>query len=122
VLGARCPRKLLPRVDWTVEIYRSGDATVVRCRGELVAGVTDILYREVRELFPDAKRIVLDLQDLTYLDSSGIGTLVRLYVSARSAKCELALANISARVRQVLGITNLLSVLQVIGENNIRIP
>ncbi len=105
-----------------VEIDRSAGSgvIVVRCHGELVAGVTDLLYREVKQVFPEAQRIVLDLKDLTYLDSSGIGVLVRLYVSARSAKCDLALENISARVRQVLGITNMLEVLQVIGEKNIR--
>ena len=105
----------------TVHIERSPDATFVRCHGELVAGVTDILYREVRPLIPDTKRITLDFKELTYLDSMGIGTVIRLYVSAKSAGCSLELANIAARVRQILGITNLISVLTVIGENNIRI-
>jgi anti-anti-sigma factor len=85
-----------------------------------VAGVTDLLHRKVKELIPESKRIVLDLRELTYLDSSGIGMMVRLFVSAKSAKCTLQLANVSGRVRQVLGITDLLSVLQVIGENNLR--
>jgi anti-anti-sigma factor len=105
----------------TLEIDRCPDLATVRCHGELVAGVTDLLYQEVRQLFPEYKRIILDLKDLTYIDSSGLGILVRLFVSAKSAKCDLKLANISARVRQILGITNLLSVLQVIGENNIRL-
>ena len=96
----------------TVHIERSGDAAVVRCHGDLVAGVTDILYREVRPLVPDTKRITLDFKELTYLDSMGVGTVIRLYVSAKSAGCKLELANIGARVRQILGITNLLSVLR----------
>jgi anti-anti-sigma factor len=104
----------------TIHVERSPEVAVVQCKGELVAGVTDVLYRSVKELIPDVKRIVLDLKELTYLDSSGIGMIVRLFVSAKSAKCTLQLANISGRVRQVLGITDLLSVLQVIGENNIR--
>jgi len=104
----------------TIYIERSPDAAVVHCKGELVASVTDVLYRAVKELIPEAKRIVLDLRELTYLDSSGIGMIVRLFVSAKSAKGTLQLANISGRVRQLLGITDLLSVLQVIGENNIR--
>lgn len=105
----------------TIHIEHLPDTALVRCCGELVAGVTDVLYREVRPLFPDTKRIVLDLKELTYLDSMGLGTILRLYVSAKSAGCSLELANIGARVRQVLGITNLISVLTVIGENNIRI-
>ena len=105
----------------TIDIERSPESTIVRCRGELVAGVTDLLYQDVRKLIPDTKRIVLDLKDLTYIDSSGLGMIVRLYASAKSAKSDLVLANISGRVRQILGITSLLSVLQVVGENNIRI-
>ena len=104
----------------TLHVERSPDVAVVHCKGELVSGVTDVLYRSVKELIPEVKRIVLDLRELSYLDSSGIGMIVRLFVSAKSAKCTLQLANISGRVRQLLGITDLLSVLQVIGENNIR--
>jgi anti-anti-sigma factor len=103
-----------------MHIERSPDVAVVKCKGELVSGVTDLLYGEVKGLIPEVKRIVLDLKELTYLDSSGIGMIVRLFVSAKSAKCTLQLANISGRVRQLLGITDLLSVLQVVGENNIR--
>lgn len=104
----------------TICVERSPGVAVVQCKGELVAGVTDFLYRNVKELIPQVERIVLDLKDLTYLDSSGIGVIVRLYVSAKSEKCTLQLANIGGRVRKLLGITDLLSVLQVIGENNLR--
>jgi anti-sigma B factor antagonist len=105
----------------TIDIERLADAALVRCHGELVAGVTDVLYREVRPLFPDTKRVVLDFKELTYLDSMGLGTILRLYVAAKSAGCSLELVNTGARVRQLLGITHLMSVLTVIGENNIRI-
>jgi anti-anti-sigma factor len=103
-----------------IQVERMADVAVVHCQGELVSSVTDVLYRAVKELIPEVKRIVLDLRELSYLDSSGIGMIVRLFVSAKAAKCSLELANISGRVRQILGITDLLSVLQVIGENNIR--
>jgi len=86
----------------------------------LVAGVDDVLYLKVRQLIPDSKRIVLDLTDLTHVDSMGLGALVRLYVSARSAGCDLELINLGKQVRQLLGTTNLLSVFTVIGEHGIR--
>jgi anti-sigma B factor antagonist len=101
-------------------IERHSDAVVIRCRGKLVAGVNDRFYREVGELIPSSKRIVLDLTELTHMDSSGIGTLVRLYVSAKSAGCVLQLKNIGKSVRQLLGVTHLIDVLSVVGENNIR--
>jgi anti-sigma B factor antagonist len=105
----------------TIHIERFPEVAVVRCKGELVAGVTDLLYRDVKELFPEVQRIVLDLKELTYMDSSGIGVIVRIFVSSKSAQCNLELANISGRVRQLLGITHLLAALQVIGENNVRL-
>jgi anti-sigma B factor antagonist len=104
----------------TLAVERTGDTAVVRCRGRLVAGDTDLLCREVRQLIPDCKEIVLDLTDLTHMDSTGLGTLVRLYVSAKSAGCSLQLCNIGKSIRQLLGVTHLLSVFEVIGNNNIR--
>jgi anti-sigma B factor antagonist len=100
-----------------LDIYRADNIAVVRCHGKLVAGVSDVLYAEVSQIIPDAKRIVLDLTDLTHMDSMGLGTVVRLYVSAKSAGCDLELINLGKRIRQLLGVTNLLSVFTVIGGN-----
>jgi anti-sigma B factor antagonist len=105
----------------TLEIERAHGKAIVRCKGRLVSGVEDILYTEVRQLFPDNKRVTLDLTDLTHMDSMGLGALVRLYVSARSAGCELVLINLGRQVRQLLGMTNLLAVFVVIGEHGIRL-
>jgi ABC-type transporter Mla MlaB component len=74
-----------------------GDAAEVRCSGRLVAGVNDRLYLEVSQLIPSSKRILPDLTDLTQMDSTGLGTLVRLYVSARSAGCALQLSTLGNR-------------------------
>jgi len=108
----------------TVEVERSGSTAMVRCRGMLVVGVTDVLYLKVRQLIPptkpDTKRIVLDLTDLARMDSTGLGTLVRLYASARSAGCDLELVNLSQQVRRLLNLTNLLSVFTVVGEHHIK--
>jgi anti-sigma B factor antagonist len=104
----------------TLDITRAGNAVVVRCNGKLVAGVNDMLYAEVSRLIPETKRIVLDLTNLIRVDSMGLGTLVRLYVSCRSAGCSLELVNLGKQVRQLLGTTNLLSVFAVIGEHGIK--
>jgi len=104
----------------TLDVDRTGNAAVVRCSGKLVAGVNDLLYHEVSQLIPGSKRIVLDLTDLTHMDSTGLGTVVRLYVSAKSAGCDLELINLGKRIRQLLGVTNLLSVFTIIGEHSIR--
>ncbi len=106
----------------TIEVERAPGEAVVRLSGRLVAGVTDVLYLEVKGLIPQTKRIVLDLTDLTHMDSMGLGTLVRLYVSARAAGCDLELVNLGKRIRQLLGMTNLMSFFTIIGENDVRVP
>jgi anti-sigma B factor antagonist len=95
---------------------------VVACNGWLVAGVTEVLHAEVKPLLVRDRRVVLDLTDLTKMDSMGLGTIVRLYASAKSVGCELELINLSARVRELFGITGLLSVLGSCGEHRTRMP
>ena len=106
----------------TLEISRSGEIAVVKCSGRLVFGVTDLLYTQVKQLIPGSRRITLDLTDLAWMDSMGIGTVVRLYVSAKSAGCDLKLINLGKRVREVLGVTHLLSVFAIVGEDGVRMP
>lgn len=106
----------------TLEVTRDGGTALVRCNGKLVSGVCDVLYKEVSQLIPSSKKIVLDLTDLTHMDSMGLGTLVRLFVSAKSAGCSLELINLGKRIKELLGVTNLLSVFTCYGEYNIRIP
>jgi anti-sigma B factor antagonist len=109
-----------PRLSFTVETIE--DTTVVRCRGKLTAGVTELLHAEVKTLLPHSKRIVLDLTDLTYMDSMGLGAIASLYVSVRSAGCRLELINLSKRIRELFSITNMLSLFEVCGDGSIRIP
>jgi anti-sigma B factor antagonist len=99
----------------------NGNLTIVRCHGQLVSGLTDILYSKVRPMIQANKRIVLDLSDLTWMDSMGLGTLVGLYTSAKAAGCELQLLKIGKRVRELLGLTHLLDVFSIIGEHGVRL-
>jgi anti-anti-sigma factor len=103
-----------------ISVERQRDVPVLRCSGRLVAGCTNRLYLEVKQLMPHHKRIVLEFTQVTHMDSSGLGTLARLYVHGKSAGCVVDLLNVGQSVRQLLGITHMLSVFQMIGENNIR--
>ncbi len=104
----------------TLEIDRNAHPIVVRCHGKLVAGVGDILYSQVKPLLPDHKRIILDLTDLTRMDSMGLGTLARLYVSARTAGCNLELMNLGKQVRLLLGTAHMLNAFTIVGEHGIK--
>ena len=110
-----------PASQLTIATSSEGDATIVRCSGKLVVGSTEILQTEVRSLLPGAKRILLDLTDLGYMDSSGLGSIIGLYVSVKSAGGRLEVINLSARVRQLFSITNVLSLFEVCGEQSNRI-
>jgi len=105
----------------TLDIERTDNVTIVRCHGQIVSEVSHILHSKVRPMIPDSKRIVLDLSDVTRMDSMGLGTLVGLYTSARAAGCDLQLLNIGKRIRELLGLTDLLSVFTIIGEHDIRL-
>ena len=82
------------------------EVTTIRCHGRLVAGNTGPLSDAVKPLVSHVGRIVVDLEDLQHLDSSGLGTLIDLKVSASFGRVELA--NIPPRVLEMLRITNLL--------------
>ena len=62
---------------FSFDVERKGDLSLVKCHGRLVSGVCDTLYLKITKLIPDSKRIVLDLTDLTHMDSMGLGTVVR---------------------------------------------
>src|SRR5215469_13822187 len=88
-----------------LEIEESDNHAVVRCHGHVISGLSDHLHEKVRPLIPHKKRIVLDLKEVVWMDSMGLGTLVRLYTSARGAGCEIQLLKIGKRVRELLGLT-----------------
>ncbi len=106
----------------TLRVYTRDHDTVVECRGRLTADVAAILKNEVKSLILHTKRIVLDLRALTRMDSSGLGTLVGLYVSAHGASCDLRMINLNKQVRELLGMTNLLSIFESCGQYLTRIP
>lgn len=106
----------------TLDIERKSDVVFVRCSGKLVAGVSDRLHSETCKYLSGTKRMVLDLTDLTRMDSMGLGSLIRLYVSSRSVGCKLELINIGKQVRDLLGITNTFQVFCDMGERGIKMP
>ncbi len=105
----------------TLEITETASAALVVCRGKLLSSTSDLLYSPVARLFPTHSRIVLDLSGLTQMDSLGLGALVRLYLSARSHGSNLELTKLGQKVRELLILTNLISVFTIVGEHGIKI-
>lgn len=90
-----------------------GEVIVVDCAGRIVLGEESTALRLlVKDLLTKAGQIVLDLGDVTYIDSSGLGTLVGLYTSARKAGGNIRLARLNSRVIELLQITRLVTVFE----------
>lgn len=106
----------------TLETYAWEDATVVGCTGRLTTETAVHLKTEVKALILCKRRVILDLTDLAHMDSSGLGALVALYISAKGAKCQLQLVNLSPRIRELLSLTNVLSVFEDYGRCGTRLP
>jgi anti-anti-sigma factor len=83
--------------------------TIVKCQGKLTSENADEIRKVVHPMILRGGRIAIDFADLQYLDSSGLGAIVSLKVSAISrGLCVLELRNLTPRVKELLRITNLL--------------
>ena len=72
------------------------------------------LREEVRKLLAEGKKkIVLNLAEVNYIDSSGLGELVSSYTAVKNAGGELKLLNLTSKVRDLLVITKLVTVFDV---------
>jgi anti-anti-sigma factor len=81
---------------------------VLKCKGSIVEGAeAGTLERHVLGLLPHEPLIVLDFGDVTFLDSRGLGLLVRLLARCRSSRGDLKLSAVSPRMREILKITRL---------------
>jgi anti-sigma B factor antagonist len=88
-----------------------GKALILDCNGRIVFGEeTALLRKQVKELLEQTPYVVLNLSNVNFIDSSGVGELVRLYSSAKLAQKTIALASLTGRVRDVLQITKLATV------------
>ena len=91
---------------------KKGEATMVYGSGRITSETSDMLRSTIRGLIPEAKRIVLDLTDVNYIDSSGIGALVSVYLAASKAQCDLELANPQPRIRDLFELSRLTAVFE----------
>ncbi len=104
-----------------LKISTTEGATIIKCSGRLTADAAAKFKEEVRMLIAEAKCLFLDLSEVTFIDSSGLGAVVGLYVTAKKSNCELRLVNFSKRVRELLEMTNLLSVFEPFAQYPIRL-
>lgn len=85
-----------------------GRVTIVQCNGRIVAGgESESLRTHVAWLLRDRRSIVLHLGEVGFIDSSGLGTMVRTLTSTRQVHGDLKLCNVPEHVRKVLELSHL---------------
>jgi len=87
--------------------------TIIDLSGRIVFGDESAMLRDkVKSLIPTNSRIILNLAQISYIDSGGIGTMVSLFTSARAAGGDIKLVNLTKRVGDLLQITKLITVFE----------
>jgi anti-sigma B factor antagonist len=102
----------VPSSVLSFDITTNKDETLVRCNGKIVSDTAHELQVTVRGLIPATKKVVLDLTNVSYLDSSGLGTLVGIYLTAKRQGCELRLINLNQRLKELFRLTRLATIFE----------
>jgi anti-sigma B factor antagonist len=103
-----------PFTDLKLTSSKIGGIFVVRLRGAILFGKESAALRAlVKDLLSKARQIVLDLTDVTRIDSAGLGTLVGLFVSARAVGTVIKLSNPGNHANEILRITRLAAVFEI---------
>ena len=98
-----------------IHTRRVGDVHVLDISGKITLGeaTATVRYTIGDILENGGKKIVLNLNDVNYIDSSGIGELVRSYNTVTKEGKQLILLNLTQKIKELLVITKLLTVFQV---------
>jgi len=97
------------------ETRQIGDVTVLDISGRITLGEGNVALREIARELTDKgeKRVVLNLGEVTYIDSSGLGELVKALTTIRNKGGELKLVNLPKRVSDLLHMTRLSAVFDI---------
>lgn len=92
-----------------------GDVAIIDISGRITLGEGNVMLREIVRDLTDkgTNRIVLNLNDVNYIDSSGLGELVKTHTTVRNKGGELKLAGLNMRVQDLLEVTRLVAVFDI---------
>ncbi len=97
-----------------IEERAAGDVTILDLKGKMTLGEGDIILKDkVNSLaLQGKKQIVLNLEDVPYIDSAGLGEIVRTYTTMSRQGGSLKLLGLTKRITDLLSITKLLTVFE----------
>jgi anti-sigma B factor antagonist len=98
-----------------VQMRHVGDVRILDCSGKIKLGEGTISIRKVigDALESGMNKILLNLEEVSYIDSSGIGGLISAYAAVLNGGGQLKLLHLTKRVRELLAITKLLTIFEV---------
>lgn len=100
-------------MNFSAAIRRTGEVSIVELSGQLTSFASGVLRQTVGDLILQGdKRIVLNVANLVYLDSSGVGALVNCYMSVIKQGGEMKVVGLTPKVEEVLKITQLYRIFQ----------
>lgn len=116
-LGQARPRRARPQVlcmAMTITEHRVGDVTVLQLGGRIVFGDgAGELRARLNDLLDEARlKFLLDLREVTYIDSFGVGVIAAKFVSVRRKGGDIKLLSLSPRTHRVMKISGLLKIFQ----------
>ena len=106
-----------PGVDpelFATEVTKGDGEVVVAVRGEIDVVTAPILWESLAEVLPDTKRIVIDLRDTEFIDSTGLGVLIRALKRLRHHGGDLILRSPRPNARKILNVTCLDRVMTIV--------
>jgi anti-sigma B factor antagonist len=97
-----------------INVHEVDGIAVVGLDGRVVLGdESNALREQVKKMLASGKKIVLDMSNVSYIDSAGLGTLVAAHHSARTQGASLKLSNLGKKFQEILQVTKLLTVFDV---------
>jgi anti-sigma B factor antagonist len=98
-----------PAQELKLETESKPNGVLIRCSGRITSGTSPYMRDTIRPLIAGNKLVVMDLTDVSFLDSSGLGSIVGLWVNAKKNGCEFKLIKLNERIKDLLRITQLAS-------------
>lgn len=97
-----------------IEERTAGDVTILDLKGKITLGEGDELLKDKINalILAERHRVVLNLEAVPYMDSAGLGELVRTYTTVSRQGGQLKLLKLTKRIRDLLSITKLLAVFE----------
>jgi anti-anti-sigma factor len=98
-----------------LQLEEKANETIVHCNGKITSENSEMFQKAIRDLIPESRgqfaaityKIVLDLSNVTHVDSTGLGALLGAWTAAQTKGCALEIANLNPRVEKLVEITKL---------------